>query len=37
MVRSGGGGPNIDSPEQLLVALVVILVIGAIWYWKVAN
>ena len=30
MVRSGGGGPNIDNPEQLLVAVVLIAIVAAI-------
>jgi hypothetical protein len=37
MVRSGGGGPNIDSPEQLVVAIVLIAIVAVVWYWKVAS
>jgi len=38
MVSSSGGGPSIGgSPQEILVALVVIGIIAAIWFWKFAD
>jgi hypothetical protein len=34
MVSSGGGGPSINSPDQLIVALILIAVVAAVWFWK---
>jgi hypothetical protein len=37
VVSSGGGGPNINSPEQALLAIAVIAIVAIIWFWKFAD
>jgi hypothetical protein len=37
MFRGGGGGVRIDSPEELIGAILVVAILAALWYWKVAN
>jgi hypothetical protein len=37
MVRTGGGGPGIDSPEQAIVAVLILLVVAAVWWWRSSD
>jgi hypothetical protein len=38
VVSSSGGGPSFGgSPDQIIVALIVIGVLAAIWFWKFAD
>jgi hypothetical protein len=37
MVRTGGGGPRIGSPEEALVFALVLVVAVVLWFWKVAD
>ena len=37
MVSSGGGGPSISSPDQMIAALVLIAIVAVIWFWKSAD
>jgi hypothetical protein len=38
MVSSSGGGPSIGgSPEQIVVALVLVAIVAVVWFWKFAD
>lgn len=34
MVSTGGGGPDIGSPEQAIVAVLLIAVVGFVWWLR---
>jgi len=34
MVQSGGGGASFGSPEQAILGLVILIVVGFIWAWR---
>jgi hypothetical protein len=36
-VVSTGGGPDIGSPEQALIAIVLLAIAAVIWFWKFAD
>jgi hypothetical protein len=37
MVSSSGGAPSLGSPDQVIVALVIIAILAVIWFWKFAD
>lgn len=37
MVSTGGGGPSINSPDQMLAVLVLVAIVAVIWFWKFAD
>ena len=37
MVSTGGGGPSIDSPEQAIIAVVLIAIAGLVWWLKFSD
>jgi hypothetical protein len=37
MFRGGGGGVRIDSPEELIGAILVFAIIALVVYWKVVH
>jgi hypothetical protein len=38
VVRSGGGGgPSINSPEQMIAVLVLVAIVAVVWLWKFAD
>ena len=37
MFRGGGGGVRIDSPEELIGAILVLAIIALVVYWKVVH
>jgi hypothetical protein len=33
----GGGGPRIDSPEELIGIAVLLVIAALVWLWKIAD
>jgi hypothetical protein len=34
---SSGGPPDIGSPDQAIIAIVLLAIVAVIWYWKFAD
>jgi hypothetical protein len=37
VVSSAGGGPDIGSPEQAVIAIALLAIAALVWFWKFAD